>query len=44
MPYVTTYLSAKEMHEVEVFCEVNHVTSYEIAKMWLLEGVRSRKK
>jgi hypothetical protein len=44
MPYVTTYVTPKEMHEIEHFCEVMHISSYQLAKEAVLERVRSQKK
>ena len=42
MPYVTTYFSAKEMHDVEAFCLKNRITAYELSKKALLEKIKKK--
>jgi hypothetical protein len=42
MPYLTTYVSAKEMFVVEAFCLKNNITSYQLTKEAVLEKVKKK--
>jgi hypothetical protein len=43
MPYITPYFTAKEMVEIEVFCEKHSLTKYKVAKDAILEHIRRKK-
>jgi hypothetical protein len=42
MPYITPYFTPKEMHDIEVYCEKNHMTKYALAQEAVLERIRKK--